>query len=160
MVSQVYNIGGISVSLKQIIIVVVTAVLLAVFCISVKTSLGRAQRAQTASGLLCIDVDCTPSINFIMAVLAVSRRHPFLDVSRRGLVLRRLRAGCEGLHQLGPGGIGSVAGRRARRALIGFIESMWSAYFDRPAIAAAFHPAIVLIFLPSASSAGYEVEKV
>ena len=58
----VYNIGGISISLKQIIIVVVTAVLLAVFWYLVnKTSLGRAQRAceqdRKMAALLGIDVD-------------------------------------------------------------------------------------------------------
>ncbi|RUT82221.1 branched-chain amino acid ABC transporter permease, partial [Mesorhizobium sp. M7A.T.Ca.US.000.02.2.1] len=71
MVSQVYNINGISVSLKQIIIVVVTALLLALFWYLVnKTSLGRAQRAceqdRKMAALLGIDVDRTISITFIM----------------------------------------------------------------------------------------------
>ncbi|MBN9072830.1 MAG: branched-chain amino acid ABC transporter permease, partial [Rhizobiales bacterium] len=71
MVSQVYNIGGVSISLKQIIIVVVTAVLLAIFSYLVNyTALGRAQRAceqdRKMAALLGIDVDRTISITFIM----------------------------------------------------------------------------------------------
>jgi branched-chain amino acid transport system permease protein len=71
MVSKVYTIDGISVSLKQIIIVLVTAILLALFWYLVnKTSLGRAQRAceqdQKMAALLGVDVDRTISITFIM----------------------------------------------------------------------------------------------
>ncbi|EBW2353399.1 branched-chain amino acid ABC transporter permease, partial [Salmonella enterica subsp. enterica serovar Enteritidis] len=71
LINQVYNIGGISISLKQIVIVLVTTVLLAVFWYLVnKTSLGRAQRAceqdRKMAALLGIDVDKTISITFIM----------------------------------------------------------------------------------------------
>ncbi|MCA0278943.1 MAG: branched-chain amino acid ABC transporter permease, partial [Proteobacteria bacterium] len=71
MVSTVYNVGGISISLKQIIIVVVTVALLALFWYLVnKTALGRAQRAceqdRKMAALLGIDVDRTISITFIM----------------------------------------------------------------------------------------------
>src|SRR6187431_1067561 len=46
MVSQTYELGAVTVSLKQIIIIIVTAALLAVFWYLVnKTPLGRAQRA-------------------------------------------------------------------------------------------------------------------
>src|SRR5215813_3625972 len=46
LVGTVYNLGGISISLKQIIIIIVTAVLLTVFWYIVNhTALGRAQRA-------------------------------------------------------------------------------------------------------------------
>ena len=71
MVSTVYTIEGISISLKQIIIVLVTTSLLAIFWYLVnKTSLGRAQRAceqdRKMAALLGIDVDRTISITFIM----------------------------------------------------------------------------------------------
>ncbi|TJV28671.1 MAG: branched-chain amino acid ABC transporter permease, partial [Mesorhizobium sp.] len=71
MVSKVYNIEGVSVSLKQIVIVIVTALLLALFWYLVnKTSLGRAQRAceqdRKMAALLGIDVDRTISITFVM----------------------------------------------------------------------------------------------
>ncbi len=71
MVSEVYNVAGISISLKQIIIVVVTAALLALFWYLVnRTALGRAQRAceqdRKMAALLGVDVDRTISITFIM----------------------------------------------------------------------------------------------
>ena len=71
MVSKVYDIFGISISLKQIIIVIVTIVLLALFWYLVnRTALGRAQRAceqdRKMAALLGIDVDKTISITFIM----------------------------------------------------------------------------------------------
>ncbi|TIX03535.1 MAG: branched-chain amino acid ABC transporter permease LivH, partial [Mesorhizobium sp.] len=71
LVSQVYTFAGVSVSLKQIIIVLVTVVLLALFWYLVnRTALGRAQRAceqdRKMAALLGIDVDRTISITFIM----------------------------------------------------------------------------------------------
>ncbi|RVD33769.1 branched-chain amino acid ABC transporter permease, partial [Mesorhizobium sp. M4A.F.Ca.ET.020.02.1.1] len=64
LVSQVYTFAGVSVSLKQIIIVLVTVVLLALFWYLVnRTALGRAQRAceqdRKMAALLGIDVDRT-----------------------------------------------------------------------------------------------------
>ncbi|MBN9547698.1 MAG: branched-chain amino acid ABC transporter permease, partial [Alphaproteobacteria bacterium] len=71
LVSKVYTIDGISISLKQIIIVIVTIALLGVFWYLVnRTALGRAQRAceqdRKMAALLGIDVDRTISITFIM----------------------------------------------------------------------------------------------
>jgi len=71
LVSEVYNIYGISVSLKQILIVAVTVVMMTGFWYLVnKTSLGRAQRAteqdRKMAALLGIDVDRTISITFVM----------------------------------------------------------------------------------------------
>ena len=77
MIREVYNIAGISVSLKQIVIAVVTIVLLAVFWYIVnKTPLGRAQRAceqdRKMAALLGVDVDKTISITFIMGAALAS----------------------------------------------------------------------------------------
>jgi branched-chain amino acid transport system permease protein len=71
LVSSVYNIAGISVSLKQIVIIVITAVLLTLFWYLVNhTSLGRAQRAteqdRKMAALLGVNVDQTISVTFIM----------------------------------------------------------------------------------------------
>ena len=100
MVSKVYTIDGVSVSLKQIIIVVVTAILLALFWYLVnKTSLGRAQRAceqdRKMAALLGVDVDRTISITFINGRRPCRRRrHAVPDVLRRGGVFRWLHARC------------------------------------------------------------------
>jgi branched-chain amino acid transport system permease protein len=71
LITDVYNIYGITISLKQIVIVVVTSLLLAIFWYLVnKTALGRAQRAceqdRKMAALLGVDVDKTISITFIM----------------------------------------------------------------------------------------------
>ena len=60
------------------------------------------------------------------------------------------------------GGIGSLPGAVLGGLLIGFIESMWSAYFsiDYKDVAAFSILAIVLIFLPSGILGRPEVEKV
>ena len=77
---------------KQVLIVVVTAVLLAVFWYIVhKTPLGRAQRAceqdRKMAALLGIDVDKTISITFIMgAALGRCGRHALSHLLRRDCV--------------------------------------------------------------------------
>ena len=168
MISTVYDVFGISISAKQIVIVVVTAVLLTLFWYLVnKTSLGRAQRAceqdRKMAALLGIDVDRTISITFIMgASLAAVAGTLYLMYYGVVVLLRRLRARREGLHgggarrhRLDPGAV--LGG-----LLIGFIEGMWSAYFsiDYKDVAAFSILAIVLIFLPSGILGRPEVEKV
>jgi branched-chain amino acid transport system permease protein len=70
--NHVFNVtGDVTLSVRQILIVVVTAVLLAAFWYLVKfTSLGRAQRAceqdRKMAALLGIDVDATISITFVI----------------------------------------------------------------------------------------------
>ena len=122
MVSQIYELGGISISLKQIIIVIVTAVLLALFWYLVnKTPLGRAQRAceqdRKMAALLGIDVDRTISITFIMgAALAAVAGTMFLMYYGVVVVLGRLRAGREGVHRGRARRHRLDTGRGARRA--------------------------------------------
>ena len=77
--------------LKQIVIVIVTAVLLAMLLVpGQKTPLGRAQRAceqdRKMAALLGIDVDRTISITFIMgaALAAVAGTHVPDVLRRRG----------------------------------------------------------------------------
>lgn len=168
MVSQVYEIAGISISLKQIIIVVVTAVLLAIFWYLVnKTSLGRAQRAceqdRKMAALLGVDVDRTISITFIMgASLAAVAGTLFLMYYGVVVFSDGFVPGVKAFTAAVLGGIGSIPGAVLGGLLIGFIESMWSAYFsiDYKDVAAFSILAIVLIFLPSGILGRPEVEKV
>jgi branched-chain amino acid transport system permease protein len=168
MVSQVYNIAGISISLKQIIIVVVTAVLLTIFWYLVnRTSLGRAQRAceqdRKMAALLGVDVDRTISITFIMgAALAAVAGTLFLMYYGVVVFSDGFVPGVKAFTAAVLGGIGSIPGAVLGGLLIGFIESMWSAYFsiDYKDVAAFSILAIVLIFLPSGLMGRPEVEKV
>ncbi|BCG92317.1 branched-chain amino acid ABC transporter permease [Mesorhizobium sp. 131-2-1] len=168
MVSQVYTISGVSVSLKQIIIVLVTAILLAIFWYLVnRTALGRAQRAceqdRKMAALLGIDVDRTISITFIMgAALAAVAGTLFLMYYGVVVFSDGFTPGVKAFTAAVLGGIGSLPGAVLGGLLIGFIESMWSAYFsiDYKDVAAFSILAIVLIFLPSGILGRPEVEKV
>ena len=168
MVSQVYNIAGISISLKQIIIVVVTAVLLAIFWYLVnRTALGRAQRAceqdRKMAALLGIDVDRTISVTFIMgASLAAVAGTMYLMYYGVTVFTDGFIPGVKAFTAAVLGGIGSLPGAVLGGMLIGLIESLWSAYFtiDYKDVATFSILAIVLIFKPSGILGRPEVEKV
>ena len=168
MISTVYNVFGISVSAKQIVIVVVTAALLTLFWYLVnKTSLGRAQRAceqdRKMAALLGIDVDRTISITFIMgASLAAVAGTLYLMYYGVVVFSDGFVPGVKAFTAAVLGGIGSIPGAVLGGLLIGFIEGMWSAYFsiDYKDVAAFSILAIVLIFLPSGILGRPEVEKV
>ena len=116
MIIQVYDIVGISISLKQIVIVVVTAVLLALFWYLVnKTSLGRAQRAceqdRKMAALLGVDVDRTISITFIMgAALAAVAGTLFLMYYGVVVFSDGFVPGVKAFTAAVLGGIGSIPG--------------------------------------------------
>ncbi|HEY6633339.1 MAG TPA: branched-chain amino acid ABC transporter permease LivH [Rhizobiaceae bacterium] len=168
MITTVYNVFGISISAKQIVIVVVTAVLLTIFWYLVnKTSLGRAQRAceqdRKMAALLGIDVDRTISITFIMgASLAAVAGTLYLMYYGVVSFSDGFVPGVKAFTAAVLGGIGSLPGAVLGGLLIGFIEGMWSAYFsiDYKDVAAFSILAIVLIFLPSGILGRPEVEKV
>ena len=169
MVSQTYELGAVTVSLKQIIIIIVTAALLAVFWYLVnKTPLGRAQRAceqdRKMAALLGIDVDRTISITFVMgAALAAVAGTMYLMYYGVVVVLRRLRAGREGVHRSRARRHRLDTGRGGRRVCSSVSSNrLWSAYFsiDYKDVAAFSILAIVLIFLPSGILGRPEVEKV
>src|SRR4030095_1363011 len=156
MVSQVYDINGISVSLKQIIIVVVTALLLALFWyLGNRTSLGRAQRAceqdRKMAALLGVDVDRTISITFIMgaALAAVAGLMFQLYYGVIDFYIGFL-AGVKAFTAAVLGGIGSLPGAMRGGLIIGLIETLWGAYFpiEYKDVAAFAMLALVLIFLP------------
>ena len=168
MISEIYQIGGITISLKQLVIFAVTAVLLAIFWYIVnKTPLGRAQRAceqdRKMASLLGIDVDKTISITFIMgASLAAVAGTLFLMYYGVVSFSDGFVPGVKAFTAAVLGGIGSLPGAVLGGLLIGTIESLWSAYFsiDYKDVAAFSILAIVLIFLPSGLMGRPEVEKV
>ncbi|MEK1934004.1 MAG: branched-chain amino acid ABC transporter permease [Pararhizobium sp.] len=168
LVSSVYDIFGISISLKQIIIVVVTAVLLTIFWYIVNhTPLGRAQRAteqdRKMAALLGIDVDKTISITFVMgAALAAVAGTMYLMYYGVIVFTDGFTPGVKAFTAAVLGGIGSLPGAVLGGLMIGLIESLWSAYFtiDYKDVATFSILAIVLIFKPSGILGRPEVEKV
>jgi branched-chain amino acid transport system permease protein len=168
MISKVYDVFGISISAKQIVIVLVTAALLTLFWYLVnKTALGRAQRAceqdRRMAALLGIDVDRTISITFIMgACLAAVAGTLYLMYYGVVSFSDGFVPGVKAFTAAVLGGIGSIPGAVLGGLLIGFIEGMWSAYFsiDYKDVAAFSILAIVLVFLPSGILGRPEVEKV
>jgi branched-chain amino acid transport system permease protein len=168
LVSQTYEIGAITVSLKQGVIAVVTIGLLAIFWYIVnKTPLGRAQRAceqdRKMAALLGVDVDKTISITFIMgAALAAVAGTLYLMYYGVVVFTDGFVPGVKAFTAAVLGGIGSLPGAVVGGLLIGVIESLWSAYFsiDYKDVAAFSILALVLIFLPSGLLGRPEVEKV
>jgi branched-chain amino acid transport system permease protein len=168
MVNSVYTIEGISISLKQIVIVIITVVLLAAFWYIVeKTPLGRAQRAteqdRKMAALLGIDVDRTISITFVMgAALAAVAGTMFLMYYGVIVFTDGFVPGVKAFTAAVLGGIGSLPGAVIGGLLIGLIESLWSAYFTiaYKDVATFAILAFVLIFKPSGLLGRPEVEKV
>jgi branched-chain amino acid transport system permease protein len=162
--------GGYNVTLsyKQILIVAVTAVLLAVFWYIVqKTPLGRAQRAceQDAkmAALLGVDVDRTIALTFVIGA-ALAAVAGVLYMLYYGVVSASdgFVPGVKAFTAAVLGGIGSLPGAVLGGLLIGLIETFWSAYFsaDYKDVAAFSILAITLIFLPSGLLGRPDVEKV
>jgi branched-chain amino acid transport system permease protein len=168
LVKTVYNFGGISISLKQIIILLVTVGLLTVFWYIVnRTALGRAQRAteqdRKMAALLGINVDQTISITFVMgAALAAVAGTMYLMYYGVASFTDGFVPGVKAFTAAVLGGIGSLPGAVLGGLLIGLIESLWSAYFTiaYKDVATFAILAIVLIFKPTGILGRPEVEKV
>ncbi|MCU0831162.1 MAG: branched-chain amino acid ABC transporter permease LivH [Rhizobiaceae bacterium] len=168
LVDAVYEIAGLTISLKQIVIAVLMVVLLAVFWYIVnKTPLGRAQRAceqdRKMAALLGVNVDRTISITFIMgASLAAIAGTMYLMYYGVVVFTDGFIPGVKAFTAAVLGGIGSIPGAVVGGLLIGVIESLWSAYFsiDYKDVAAFSILAVILIFLPSGLLGRPEVEKV
>jgi branched-chain amino acid transport system permease protein len=158
----------VSISYKQIAIIVTTVVLLAAFWYLVqKTPLGRAQRAceqdRKMASLLGIDVDRTISITFVMgAALAAVAGVMYLVLYGVVSFHDGFVPGVKAFTAAVLGGIGSLPGAVLGGLLIGLIEVMWSAYFtiDYKDVAAFCILAVVLVFMPSGILGRPEVEKV
>jgi branched-chain amino acid transport system permease protein len=162
--------GGYTVALsyKQLMIMVVTAVLLAAFWYVVqKTPLGRAQRAceqdQKMAALLGVDVDRTISLTFVMgAALAAVAGTMYLVYYGVVSFSDGFVPGVKAFTAAVLGGIGSLPGAVLGGIVIGLIETMWSAYFsiEYKDVAAFSILAITLIFLPQGLLGKPDVEKV
>jgi len=158
----------VTLSYKQILIVVVTVVLLAAFWFVVqKTPLGRAQRAceQDAkmAALLGIDVNRTIAATFVIGA-ALAAVAGVLYMLYYGVVNAAdgFVPGVKAFTAAVLGGIGSIPGAVLGGLLIGLIETFWSAYFsaDYKDVAAFSILAITLIFMPTGLLGRPEVEKV
>jgi len=170
LINSGYTIYGtnITISLKQIVIIMVTAALLAAFWYLVnRTSLGRAQRAceqdRKMAALLGINVDRTISLTFVMgAALAAVAGTLYLMFYGVISFSDGFIPGVKAFTAAVLGGIGSLPGAVVGGLLIGLIEALWSAYFsiDYKDVAAFSILAIVLIFMPSGILGRPEVEKV
>jgi len=159
---------AVTLSYKQIIIIVVTAVLLAAFWYIVqKTPLGRAQRAceqdRKMAALLGVNVDRTISLTFVMgAALAAVAGSMYLMYYGVVHFADGFVPGVKAFTAAVLGGIGSLPGAVLGGLLIGLIETFWSGYFsiDYKDVAAFSILAIVLIFMPQGILGRPEVEKV
>jgi branched-chain amino acid transport system permease protein len=159
---------AVTLSLKQLIIWGVTAVLLVCFWYLVaKTPLGRAQRAceqdQKMAALVGVDVDRTISMTFVIAA-ALAAVAGTMYLMSYGVVsfADGFVPGVKAFTAAVLGGIGSLPGAVIGGILIGLIETMWSAYFsiDYKDVAAFSVLAITLIFLPQGLFGRPDVEKV
>ena len=160
--------GTVTLSMKQILIMVLTTALLGAFwAIVQKTRLGRAQRAceqdRRMAELLGVDVNHTVSMTFVIggALAAVAG---LLYMIYYGVVnfSDGFTPGVKAFTAAVLGGIGSLPGAVLGGLLIGLIETFWAAYFsnDYKDVAAFSILAITLIFMPSGILGRPEVEKV
>ena len=158
----------VTLSYKQIMIVTVTAVLLAAFWYVVqRTSLGRAQRAceqdRRMAALLGVDVDRTISLTFVIgAALAAVAGLMFMIYYGVVNFNDGFVPGVKAFTAAVLGGIGSLPGAVLGGLLIGLIETLWSAYFsiDYKDVATFLILAITLVFMPSGLLGKPDVEKV
>jgi branched-chain amino acid transport system permease protein len=152
----------------QIIIILSTLVLMAVFTLLIqRTTLGRAQRSceqdMKMAALLGVDVNRTISITFILgACLAAFAGVLFLLYYGSTDFFVGFLAGIKAFTAAVLGGIGSIPGAMLGGLVIGLVEVMWSAYFtvEYKDVAAFTLLVIVLIFLPQGLLGKPEVEKV
>jgi branched-chain amino acid transport system permease protein len=152
----------------QIIVVVTTVVLMAIFSwLVARTRLGRDMRAceqdLKMASLLGVNVDRTISYTFVIgaALAAVAGVMHLLYYGVIDFYIGFI-AGVKAFTAAVLGGIGSLPGAMLGGLLIGLIETMWSAYFsvEYKDVAAFSILVIVLIFLPTGILGRPEVEKV
>ncbi len=158
----------VQISNVQILIIVVTVVLMAIFSVIIaKTPLGRAQRAcaqDLEMAALCgVNVDRTISLTFVMgaALAAVAGLMATLYYGVVDFFIGFL-AGIKAFTAAVLGGIGSIPGAMLGGLLLGLVEAFWSGYFttEYKDVAAFSILVIVLIFLPTGLLGKPEIEKV
>ena len=155
-------------SYVQIIVVLTTVVLLAMFSFIVsRTRLGRDMRAceqdQTMAALLGVDTNRTISMTFVIGA-ALAAVAGIMYLMYYGLVdfFMGFVAGIKAFTAAVLGGIGSLPGAVLGGLAIGLIETFWSAYFssEYKDVAAFSILIVVLIFLPTGILGRPEIEKV
>jgi branched-chain amino acid transport system permease protein len=167
---ELFEQNGFEVSLSniQILIMVTTVVLMAVFWLIItRTSLGRSQRAceqdRTMAALSGVNVDKTISLTFVMGA-ALAAVAGLLYLLYYGVIDFYIGfvAGIKAFTAAVLGGIGSLPGAMLGGIIIGLIETFWSAYFSiqYKDVAAFSMLALALIFFPSGLLGRPEVEKV
>src|SRR5436190_4135856 len=152
----------------QIIIILSTLVLMAVFTLLIqRTTLGRAQRSceqdMKMAALLGIDVNRTISITFIMgACLAAFAGVLFLLYYGSTDFFVGFLAGIKAFTAAVLGGIGSIPGAMLGGLVIGLVEVLWSGYFSSAYkdVAVFAILILVLIFRPQGLLGQPLVEKV
>ncbi len=158
----------VTLSYMQIVIVVTTVLLMAVFWSVIHhTALGRSQRAceqdRVMAGLLGVNVDRTISITFVLgaSLAAVAGMMMTLYYGVIDFFIGFL-AGIKAFTAAVLGGIGSLPGAMLGGLLIGLIEAFWSGYasVEYKDVAAFSILVLVLIFRPTGLLGKPEVEKV
>jgi branched-chain amino acid transport system permease protein len=152
----------------QIVVVLTTLVLLAIFTwLVTRTRIGRDMRAceqdQIMAALLGVDVDRTISMTFVIGA-ALASVAGIMYLLYYGLVdfFMGFVAGIKAFTAAVLGGIGSLPGAMVGGLAIGLIETFWSAYFsvEYKDVAAFSILIVVLIFMPTGLLGRPEVEKV
>jgi branched-chain amino acid transport system permease protein len=162
------NTTAVSISYKQILVVVTTFVLLAAFWYLVqRTSLGRAQRAceqdRKMAALLGVNVDQTISITFAIGA-ALAAVAGALYMVLYGVVNYNdgFVPGIKAFSAAVLGGIGSLPGAVLGGLIIGLVETLWAAYVssDYKDVVAFAVLALTLVVMPSGLLGRPDVEKV
>ena len=158
----------VNISYIQIIILVLTVVLMAVFTLVIgRTSLGRQQRSceqdKLMASLVGVNVDRTISITFVMGA-ALAAVAGVMYLVRYGVIdfFEGFIVGIKAFTSAVLGGIGSLPGAMLGGMAIGLIEAYWSAYFsvEYKDVAVFSVLVLVLIFRPSGLLGKPEIEKV
>lgn len=159
---------AVSISWLQLLIIVLTAVLMAAFTWLIHgTSLGRAQRAteqdKTMASLCGINVDRVVAITFLLgaALAAVAGMMVTLYYGVVDFYMGFL-AGMKAFTAAVLGGIGSLPGAMLGGLLIGLIEALWSGYVsvEYKDVAAFLILIGILIVRPNGLLGRPEIEKV
>jgi branched-chain amino acid transport system permease protein len=159
---------GVRLSNIQIIIVVTTLVLMAIFSwLVARTRLGRDMRAceqdLKMASLVGVDTDRTIAFTFVIGA-ALASVAGIMFLLYYGVIdfYIGFQAGIKAFTAAVLGGIGSLPGAMLGGLLIGLIETFWSAYFsiEYKDVAAFSVLVLVLIFLPTGILGRPEVEKV
>ena len=152
----------------QIIVVLTTLVLMAVFSwLVARTRLGRDMRAceqdLKMASLLGVNIDRTISLTFVIGA-ALASVAGIMYLLYYGVIDFYIGfvAGVKAFTAAVLGGIGSLPGAMLGGLLIGLIETFWSAYFsiEYKDVAAFSILIVALIFLPTGILGRPEVEKV